>query len=149
MILIAYDDSDDARRAVAVAGQLFEGRALVLHVLSLPGPAEIPLAPTTGAEALAVTVPEAEEHARRIAQEGADLARHAGFEAETLVERGDGLPELAETIARVAREREARAVIVGRRGMSKLRSVVLGSVSSAVVERATCPVVVVPESAEP
>ncbi len=148
MILIAYDGSDDARQATAAAGQLFSGKALVLHVLSLPGAGDIPLAPTTGAEALAVTVPEAEEEARRTAQAGADLARRAGFEAEPLVERGDGLAEVAETIARVADERQARAVVVGRRGMSKLRAVVLGSVSNAVVERARCPVVVVPEARE-
>jgi nucleotide-binding universal stress UspA family protein len=40
--------------------------------------------------------------------------------------------------------RDAELIVVGRRGLGAVRSIVLGSVSSYVVQHATCPVLVVP-----
>ena len=40
--------------------------------------------------------------------------------------------------------RDAELIVVGRRGLGPVRSIVLGSVSSYVVQHATCPVLVVP-----
>ena len=39
---------------------------------------------------------------------------------------------------------DAEMIVVGRRGLGHVRSLVLGSVSSHVVQHATCPVLVVP-----
>ena len=39
---------------------------------------------------------------------------------------------------------DAELIVVGRRGLGAVRSLVLGSVSSYVVQHATCPVLVVP-----
>jgi nucleotide-binding universal stress UspA family protein len=85
------------------------------------------------------------EHAQRMAQHGAALAREAGFEAEGLaIADAPGVP-VAETIARVARERDARAVVVGAHNQGRLSEVLLGSTSREVVRRAEWPVVVVRE----
>ena len=40
--------------------------------------------------------------------------------------------------------RDAEMIVVGRRGLGAVRSLVLGSVSGHVVQHATCPVLVVP-----
>jgi nucleotide-binding universal stress UspA family protein len=52
--------------------------------------------------------------------------------------------DIGVTLARLAEERDATAIVVGRRGISRLEAVVLGSVSDATVRQAHCPVLVVP-----
>jgi len=48
----------------------------------------------------------------------------------------------------LAQSGDATLVVVGRRGLGGLRSLLLGSVSQQVVQHATCPVVVVNQPAE-
>ena len=44
----------------------------------------------------------------------------------------------------VENSRDAELIVVGRRGLGAVRSIVLGSVSSYVIQHATCPVLVIP-----
>ena len=68
-IVIAYDGSDRARAAIAYAGEVLRySRAVVMHVW----------APV--------------ERAKTIAEEGAELARGAGFDAEALFVQHHGAP---------------------------------------------------------
>jgi nucleotide-binding universal stress UspA family protein len=85
-----------------------------------------------------------EAAARAAADEGAPLARQHGWQAE---------PRLAltrtttwRTIVEVADELDSGLVVCGARGLSGVRGLVLGSVSSAVVHHAQRPVLVAPES---
>jgi nucleotide-binding universal stress UspA family protein len=80
------------------------------------------------------------ESARRLAEHGAGLARDAGFEAEALAVVDD--ITVAATLVRLARERDAPAMVVGTRGHGGLTHVLLGSTAEQVVRRAPCPVVV-------
>jgi nucleotide-binding universal stress UspA family protein len=151
-ILIAYDGSDVAREAVAAAGRLFASApAHVVTVWSSVGP---------GAAAARVALPDevidkavrnldvaAEEAAQRTAQEGAELAGAAGLRASPVAVRAEG--SAAETILRLAADRDVAAVVVGSRGRSSLRSAVLGSVSNALVHHSDRPVVVVHPAEKP
>ena len=59
-----------------------------------------------------------QEHASSVAEQGAELARSAGLEPQWVA-----VPDelnVAETIIRIAQEREAQAVVVGSRGLSGL-----------------------------
>ncbi|ESN98907.1 hypothetical protein HELRODRAFT_185040 [Helobdella robusta] len=47
-----------------------------------------------------------------------------------------------ETICRVAEEEDATMIIVGTRGLGKVRRTIMGSVSDYVVHHAPCPVIV-------
>jgi len=64
-----------------------------------------------------------------------------GYEYAVLV----GAP--AEELCAYAKETDARFIVMGRRGMTPILTKILGSVVSAVTEKASCPVVVVPPEA--
>ena len=51
---------------------------------------------------------------------------------------------VAQAVSRVARELEAGLIVVGMKGRSALSRFVLGDTTSAVLENAPCPVVVIP-----
>ena len=57
------------------------------------------------------------------------------------------LGQPAVVLAEVAADCDAEFIVVGSRGRGAWRSAVLGSVSSEVVRRAPCPVIIVPERA--
>jgi len=143
-IVIAYDGSDNARHAITVATQeLGQRRADVLHVWE-------PLASATNRLAIYATLAgaAAEEielegkRAQTIADEGAKLARDAGFEATAVALRTDG-PTAAAIVDYVA-EHKPGLVVMGTRGLTGLRSAIAGSVSHQVVEHLAVPVLVIP-----
>ena len=146
LIVIGYDGSVDARRAVSAARALDADRGLVVSVWQPPpavGTAGVPVG-----VAPVLAAPEDEQRleaaARRIAEEGVALAREAGVAAEPVVLSGASAGEIGRMLATLAEERDATAIVVGRRGMSRLEAVVLGSVSDSTVREARCPVLVVP-----
>jgi nucleotide-binding universal stress UspA family protein len=53
------------------------------------------------------------------------------------------LPSVAESIINYTSEQKADLIVIGTRGRSGLKRLVLGSVASAVVAHASCPVLVV------
>ena len=78
--------------------------------------------------------------ARELMQRGVELAREAGFEAEGRLEEGKPW----RTIRRVADELEAEPIVLGARGLGRVESMLLGSVSIAVIFHSKRPVLVVP-----
>jgi nucleotide-binding universal stress UspA family protein len=61
-------------------------------------------------------------------------------ECEAVVRHG----KPAETLIRLSGEYDARQIVVGRRGQSKLKNLIFGSVSGKLVQTSPIPVVVVP-----
>jgi nucleotide-binding universal stress UspA family protein len=152
-ILIAYDGSDAADHAVREAGALLARRqALVLVVWKQGIGFELLTLPTStvGLPPAALDISAAleadralYERAQRLAQQGAGLARDAGFEAEGLAIADDPEVSVAETILRVARERDAAAIVAGTHGHGPVEEVLVGSVTRGIVRRAELPVLVV------
>ena len=140
-ILICYDGSDGAERAIDTAADLLgPRRAVVLDV----GP------PLTAAESLAVVAPvwpgevfeeTNEDDARQRARAGAELARKAGFDAEARA--GLAAPTWGG-IVDTANEIDAAVIVLGSRGLKGAREALEGSVSHQVAEQAGRPVLVVP-----
>jgi nucleotide-binding universal stress UspA family protein len=150
-IVIAYDGSLNAEHVVHEAGELLGERPALVVVVFKPGLAfelvELPTA-SVGLPPAPIdirTAMETEkamyERAQRLANRGAGVAREAGFEAEGLVVAEEVEVTVAETIVRVARERDAQAVVVGVHGHGRLGEVLLGSTSRDVIRHAPCPVV--------
>jgi nucleotide-binding universal stress UspA family protein len=61
----------------------------------------------------------------------------------TAVDTIFNLPSVAESIINYASEQKADLIVIGTRGRSGLKRLVLGSIASAVVAHASCPVLVV------
>ena len=80
-----------------------------------------------------------EEVGRRIIAEAAHWAAEAGVLCETELAWG----RVAEVICRVAQERECDLIVVGSRGLTGFKRLMLGSISNAVAAKALCPVLVV------
>lgn len=127
-ILIAYDGSENARYALGEASELLgHGRSAIVLCVWEP----------VGATA--------EETAARVAAEGAQLARVAGFDAEARIIRA--VSPTWETIVDAADDLDAAAIVLGSQGLRSLRTLVLGSVSHQVVHHAHQPVLVIPSPA--
>jgi nucleotide-binding universal stress UspA family protein len=145
MILIGFDGSLDARAAIQRAGELLKDRPAT--VLSVWERFQDVLARAgVGMPIGAVDYEELdrayEEQARKRAEEGAELARAAGLEAQARTCVRDR--SIADAILAEADNLGAEAIVLGTRGLTGLKSLLLGSVSHAVVQHADRPVIVVP-----
>jgi nucleotide-binding universal stress UspA family protein len=151
-ILIAYDGSPSSDHAIREAGGLLAGRRALVVVVYKQGIGfelmELPnitggLPPPQLDVRAAIEVDEdLAERSQVLAQQGAEVARDAGFEPEALAVADEVDMPVAETIVNVAADRGAAAIVIGAHGHSRLSEVVLGSTSRDVIRRAPCPVVV-------
>ncbi len=146
MILIAYDGSEDAKAAIAEAAALFPGEpATILTVWQRFVDTMARAGTALGAPAI-VDLDEvddaSEQAALETAEEGAAHARELGLDARP------GTATLRTTVAdAVLHEAEhisAKAIVMGTRGLTGIKSMLLGSVSHGVLHHADRPVVVVP-----
>lgn len=140
-ILICYDGSPDAARAIAAAAALLgPRRAVVVDVLPLMTPAESVAATSSVVPGNAFEgLNEAE--ARRIADRGAELARSAGFHAEP---RGELAGSRWERIVDLAEEVDAAVIVMGTRALTGVKKIFETSLSQQVAEHSTRPVLIVP-----
>lgn len=115
-ILVGYDGSEAGQRALAAAADL-AGYGSVLTVLSV-----------ADGQAVDGLLDDAREQLLR-RQVSAHYVSRTGDPARELIE--------------ASRELESDLIVVGRRQQSQLRRLVLGSVSTEVVNQASCDVLVV------
>jgi nucleotide-binding universal stress UspA family protein len=148
LALYCYDGSADARRACEHAAALLAGhRAVVLCVFE-----SILAIPTGGG---GITDPElmppddvqevddaARERSLELARDGCRLLERLGVPAEPAA--AEGLGSVWRTILAEADERGAAVTVVGSRGLTGVRSLVLGSVSHGVANHSRRPVLIVP-----
>lgn len=144
-LILCYDGSEDARHAIERAGNLFSGgRALVLTVSqstaslgSFAWSGE-----TAGMVDFAALDRAAAQDSGRMADEGVRLAREAGLQAEPTAVEATG--PVWRTIIETADRHHAAVIVMGSRGLTALRSMLLGSVSGPVVHHAHRPTLIVP-----
>jgi nucleotide-binding universal stress UspA family protein len=136
-ILVGFDGSSHARRACQFAVEIASrfGSALTLAVVR-PGqssPVDTvleDLVPSSDdGRALSAILEEVQEKARG----------HGVPRVEVVYLRGDPVPSLLDWLARNPQD----LIVVGSRGLSRGRRLLLGSVSAGLVAEAPCPVLVV------
>ena len=138
-VLICYDGSAESREAIVAAATLLSHRAaVVVNVAPLDAVAEAYAVAGSGAADLGNDV-RADTVVR--AEEGAELARRAGFRAES---RGVLETPLWRGVVETADEVDAAVIVVGSRALNRLRELVEVRVSHGVVEHARRPVLVIP-----
>jgi nucleotide-binding universal stress UspA family protein len=154
-VMLVTDGSEHSQLAEDYLARLVlpaDIKVLVMHVLP---PEYVPDLVTrswpVGAEmVMPLPTPEMEEASKEQAEQEqrhgeALLARSqqkleaAGYQVETLLQRGDAATEIMETI----KAKEVDVVVVGSRGLSQVRSWLLGSVSRKLVHYADCSVLIV------
>ena len=150
-VILAYDGSPQARHAIEqAAGLLLPIYALVVTIwepaLPVIAMASEPIPPGTAVYPIdpeqATALDRAMyDRAAAIAEDGAELARANEFEAVPLVVPDE--QHVAETIVRIAADRNAHAIVVGSRGLSGLKSHILGSTAEGLLHHSDVPVLVV------
>lgn len=147
-VIIGFDGSPGAEHALREAAALLTVREAVVVTVWEAGAAYLTL-DSPGLQAAPMDLGAAAmadqamfEGVRRTAQRGADLARELGFAAEEGL-TASGEESVAATLVRLARERDASAIVVGSHGYSRLEKLFLGSTSRHVLENAGCAVLVV------
>lgn len=145
-ILICYDGSPSARRALEVAGHTLGGTpAVLLHVWN-PPERIIADAFGVGVHEHAPTFEHLEELSRKrageVLAEGLSLAEQLKLSATARLERDQST--VWKTIVDVADELTSELIVCGTHGHTAVETDLLGSVSNALVHHATRPVLVVP-----
>jgi nucleotide-binding universal stress UspA family protein len=146
--LLCFDGSADAGHAIAVAGELLAPSAATVLTIWEPAalwapydPGAVLSAGLSGLAAEELGLDEiAEDLARRTLERGLDLAREAGFDAAGRLACGKPWRVICETAA----ELDAVPIVTGARGLSRVQSALLGSVSAAITAHAHRAVLVVP-----
>lgn len=134
-VVVGYDGSEDARRALQRASILASGDpVIVVSVVPLSGPA--------GRGPAGVDTAQLEAHHEQLEQANTFLTAQ-GVEAQLITTFGNSIGDAADALMHVARDHQADVIIVGTRGLGGLKRLVLGSVSSKLVHEAPCDVLVV------
>lgn len=133
-ILVGYDESGPAQRALALAEDLakqYGARIVLVTVLEpLNAPPVAVMSPT-----------EADiSNARRVVEREAERMHAEGKRVEAFVEVG--VP--ARTLLELAQRLEVDVTIVGRSGKGAVARVVMGSVTTSLLHATTKPIIVVP-----
>jgi nucleotide-binding universal stress UspA family protein len=147
MILIAYDGSIDAKAAIERGGELFPGQAATVVTVWQPFVDVIAHTPSgfgwaPGEVDYEAIDAAARQSAEERAAEGAKLAREAGLDAKSRISQQQ--TTTANAILAEADAINASAILMGSRGLTGLKSLLLGSVSHTLLQHADRTVIVVP-----
>jgi nucleotide-binding universal stress UspA family protein len=147
VILVCYDGSDDAKAAIAHAGVLLSDEPA--RVLTVWQPLINVIERTPLAFSLIPGMVDFEdadrsshEAAIQLAAEGAELASSHGMSAQGHAPQQ--VTTVADAILSEAESVGASTIVMGSRGLTGLKSMLLGSVSHAVIQHADRAVIVVP-----
>jgi nucleotide-binding universal stress UspA family protein len=131
VILVAYDRSESAKRALDQAAKLANGNQVTVVSVA----EELP----QFGRAAAMLVPEENSERLRELSEAAVTLKAKGVTFQAVERRGDP----ATLIVDEAEKEHADLIVIGTRGLAASKRWMLGSVSTKVLHHAPCDVLVV------
>lgn len=140
-LVVGFDSSEQSRFALDFAKVLahkYDAKLNLLHVIDW-SPFEFHTWEENEAQSK-VRKDEIKRDREKLFPPILDELKAADIEAERFVLFGHP----AEMLADFAEEHQALAIVVGRRGQSRLKRVLFGSVASALIGETRTPVVIVP-----
>lgn len=134
-ILVAVDGSESSKKAFdksVFLAQKCNSKLYVVHVV---------LDWEYGGDSAATfeLIDELRARGTELLQQCKNQALQSNVQVETVLEQGDHAHEIIE----VAKRKDCELIIMGSRGMSPIKELMLGSVSLKVMHHASCPVMVV------
>jgi nucleotide-binding universal stress UspA family protein len=136
-ILIAVDESENARRAVLYVAQLLEGaegfRVTILHVINEPEEDYFPTA-----DEKEKWLSQYKKKVDKMLEDYRQILIQRGFDPGVVSVRSTlrYCPSMAQCILEERDETEYSTVVVGRQGLSRSEEFLFGSVSSKIVNYA-------------
>jgi nucleotide-binding universal stress UspA family protein len=136
-ILIAVDDSENARRAVSYVGQLLTGvkgfKILILHIISQP---EEDYFPTSAEKEKWLS--NYRLKVDNMLEDYRQILIHEGFDPDDIRVQSTlrYCPSLSECILAEQDNTQYNTIVVGRQGLSRREEFLLGSISSKIVNHA-------------
>ncbi len=144
-ILVAVDGSENSDRALDFALDLAEkfGAAITaLNVSESPAMGAIPFEPTTvSSESMVAFAKDLQRFHEEILKKAVSHAKKVKPNVVVLSKLREGNPAL-EIVAE-AKEEGIDVVVVGHRGLGRVKEIFLGNISEKVAHLAPCPVVIV------
>lgn len=144
-ILVPVDGSPNAQRAAEFAINLakdYKAEILFLNVVPAPkfsyGSTAVLGTPTLGLDAY---YENAETHGRDVVEKLVQLAKAGEISATGEVVKS--IESTVQSIVEQAKDQKVDLIVIGTRGLSSFKKMIIGSVSSGVVTYSECPVLVV------
>lgn len=150
-ILVTLDGSEHSVQALRAAIQIarkFNGKLTLVHVYAITvAPIVVPEPTTLTPSGVPVVTPAevsrmieaAREVGQRILDDGEKEVKSENVQVESTLKEGSTVQE----ITRLAKEGNFDLIVIGAKGVGRLRELLLGSVSEGVMKHAPCPVLVV------
>jgi len=134
-ILVPLDGSENSMRALENAIQIakkFNGKITLIHVYSISACRHVRIHFDKCVQAL-------RKVGTGILVDGEKGVKAEGVQVKTLLREG----HIVEEILKAAREGKFNLIVMSARGISRIKEIVMGSVSDGVTRHAPCPVLVV------
>jgi len=150
-ILVPLDGSEHSLKALEIAVQIakkFGGKLALIHVYSvsvgpviMPEPTTLtpPMIPVMTPAEVSKTVEATRKAGNSILTDGEQKVKAEGVPVETMLKEGHTVQEIVKT----AKEGTFDLIVIGGRGISKIRELLLGSVTDGVIHHVHCPVLVI------
>lgn len=150
-ILVPLDGSEHSTRALEVAIEIakkFNAKITLIHVYSvtvspviMPEPTTLipPGVPVMIPSEVSKVVEAAREAGSKILSDGEQKAKAEQVEVETVLKGGQTVSE----IVKLAKEGNSDLVVIGARGVGRIKELILGSVSDGVMRNTSCPILLV------
>ena len=142
-ILFPTDGSEFSKKALSHAAEMalkFEAQVLAVYVYELPGEvADIIGAYNSTFSYLGEIENNLRQYGDKILKDTLESFKEAGVKAESLLLKGEPGTAITDTID----TENCDLVIMGSRGMSTIKSILLGSVSDYVMHHSKCPIMLI------